>query len=239
MINIAKRFMSSEIGYSNNIKKINSILQYASDIHLEKGFKKYIKDEKPYLVLCGDIGYVEEETYKNFLFDVSNRFDKVFLISGNHEYDNVTRNCRGNFQKTQENIRKLDTDIENLCSMRNNIFFLQKKTHKLLDNENLYITGCTFWATLPKSKYVLHLEHKKWLENTLDKNKENNYVVATHHAPMLECLHRKYHHDTYNYFATDQTEILKRQNLLCWIYGHTHINKNQIIHGKWLFTNQC
>ena len=71
------------------ISKANSLLQYSSDLHLEKGFKRIIYPSKPYLVLAGDIGYPDDITYKNFLFEMSFLFDKVFVISGNHEFDKL------------------------------------------------------------------------------------------------------------------------------------------------------
>ena len=49
------------------ISKANSLLQYSSDLHLEKGFKRTIRSNKPILILCGDIGYVHEKSYEEFL----------------------------------------------------------------------------------------------------------------------------------------------------------------------------
>jgi len=202
---------------------IRKYFQYVSDLHLEKGFKRNINARKPYLILGGDIGYSHQQSYKDFLLEVSTSFDKVFIISGNHEYDKT-------------NISETEDKIRNICDMRNNLLYLQKDTHKIY--KNIYIAGCTFWSILPKSKKNNHLEHVNWLTNTLKSNPQNNYIVATHHCPLYECLNIKYDKTNPNYFASDQTDIIKLQNMLVWIYGHSHIHKDINVYGKWLISNQ-
>lgn len=198
-----------------------SLVQYISDLHLEKGYIRRITPNKPNLVLAGDIGFPQHENYKNFLLEMSTQFDKVFVISGNHEYD------FNSSSKTEE-------DIENICSQRNNLFYLQKKSHLLCPENNLYISGCTLWSTLPKSRYNDHLDHVNWLK-TLNKN--NNYIVATHYCPSLLCL-RNIQRIVPNYFATDQSDIIKMDNIVMWIHGHNHYNNDKIIHGKHIVSNQ-
>jgi len=68
-------------------------IQYLSDIHLE--FFRYdeirflvrkIKPIHPILILSGDIGNPFEKGYRFFMKEMSLRFEKIFLIAGNHEY---------------------------------------------------------------------------------------------------------------------------------------------------------
>jgi Icc-related predicted phosphoesterase len=212
--------------YNNLFKRSASLLQYVSDLHLEKGYKRNIIPSKKYLILAGDIGYPDQNSYKNFLLDMSFYFDKVFILSGNHEYDNC------------DNTDIIDMKINNICSMRNNLYFLQKKSYVICDVYNIKLSGCTFWSILPKSKYNLHLNHKKWLEDTLCNEKEYNHIIATHHCPLFECLNKVVNSKTANYFATDQTEIIKKTNVVGWIHGHSHINKNINMYGKTIVSNQ-
>lgn len=212
--------------YTKLFGRANSLIQYVSDLHLEKGFKRNVNPKKPYLLLGGDIGMPCSLEYKEFLFDMSNNFDKVFVLSGNHEYD------------FSNNIYEVEQEINDICSAKNNLIYLQKNTHLICKENNLYIGGCTFWSKLPKSKFEYHLEHKKWLENLLIENNKNNYVVATHHCPLLQCLNKSFQNYVPNYFATDQTDIVKMNNLVCWIHGHSHINKNFSVYGKWILSNQ-
>ena len=203
-----------------------NLFQYASDLNLEKGFKRSIIPKKPFLILAGDIGYPRDIEYKNFLYSMSVYFEKIFVLSGNHEYDTCKN---GNFNE-------IDTIIEEICTGKNNLFYLQKKL--FIIEEDIYLIGCTFWSKLPKSKYGLHLDHKTWLENILKNNENKNFIIATHHCPLFECLNKNFHNFVPNYFATDQTELIKMNNLITWIHGHSHKNNDFKIYNKWILSNQ-
>lgn len=207
--------------------RFKSLTQYVSDVHLERGFVRNIKPEKPFLILAGDIGHPFQKDYSNFLHYLSRQFDKVFVLSGNHEYD------------FSQSVEYVDSKIQDICSMRNNLFFVQKNTHVLCEENNLHLAGCTLWSKLPRSKAIYYEDHKRWLKNLLDKNSQNNYIVATHHCPLFECLDKtKIINYLPNYFASDQSEIIKKQNLVAWVHGHSHLNKNIYAHDKWILSNQ-
>ena len=212
------------------VSRFNKLFYYMSDIHLEKRYSRIFNinknfRERPYLILLGDIGYVHENSYREFLYGMSERFDKIFLIAGNHEYDG------------KKNVKEVNLEIENICQVKNNLIFLQQKTFKVCDKNNIILAGCTLWSKLPKSKYEYHLEDKKWLYNTIKNNPKNNYIVATHHCPLFECLNTK-DYLTANYFVSDQSKIIKENNLLMWIHGHSHLNKDMNISNKWILSNQ-
>lgn len=210
------------------LKHSLSHIQFVSDLHLEKGFKRIIHPLKPFLILAGDIGYPTQQSYKKFLLEISYYFDKVFVLSGNHEYDNIY----------SSKIPDIDTRIENICIMRNNLYFLQKKSYLLCPKLNITLTGCTMWSRLPETKHIYHLDHVKWLTETLVKNQNTNHIVATHHCPLFENLYIKYHSNTSKYFATDQSNLVKKTNVLAWIHGHNHLNRNINLYGKWIMSNQ-
>jgi predicted phosphodiesterase len=70
--------------------------QYISDIHLEhyklEDIDKVIPEkEANILILAGDIGYPEEIQYKTYIQKVSQIWEKVFLIAGNHEYYQIKK----------------------------------------------------------------------------------------------------------------------------------------------------
>jgi predicted phosphodiesterase len=200
--------------------------KYVSDIHLEKNYIRKIKADKPNIILAGDIGYPFESSYQTFIHDMSYNFDKVFVISGNHEYDGF------------KDISIVENKIKNICNMRKNMYYLQKDIHMLCSKDNLYLAGCTLWAPLPLSKKIYHLEHVKWLSNLLLENKNKDFIVVTHHAPLYECLHRHLQSYVPNYFSSEQKELIKMDNMIAWIHGHTHINKDINIYNKWILTNQ-
>jgi len=73
-------------------------VQYISDIHLElykdlpeAAFVNFITPDAPYLALCGDIGIPDFKNYEKFISWCAPRWNKIFIIAGNHEYYNF--NC--------------------------------------------------------------------------------------------------------------------------------------------------
>jgi hypothetical protein len=207
----------------------NNLFYYLSDLHIEKGFQRVINinknlRERPYLILSGDIGYVNEKNYQDFLYGISTRFDKVFIVAGNHEYKNNTKS-----------IEEINVDIQDICNGKNNLIFLQQKTFKICETRNIILAGCTLWSNLPKSRRKYHLQDKKWLHNILENDTINNYVFITHHSPILPNL--KIRKNTH-YFSSNQTGLLKKNNLIMWIHGHNHINKDIIMYNTLITTNQ-
>lgn len=202
-----------------------SLLQYCSDLHLENGYRRFISPIKPNLVLAGDIGNPKQQSYENFLFDMSKYFDNVFLVAGNHEYHH------------SENMNEINEKIENICSKRTNLHFLNRKSYILYPEDRLIISGCTLWAKQPFSKRIAHTKDTMWLCNEV-KNSENNYVIVTHHCPHYLCIPNKYHDKSSNYFYSDQSHILKKENILMWIHGHSHHNKDLNIYDTWIVSNQ-
>lgn len=206
------------------LSKSLSLIQYVSDLHLERGYKRFIIPQRPYLVLAGDIGYPSQDSYKNFLFDMSIMFDKVFIVSGNHEFDLL---------QNPYNLFPIEEQIENICQMRNNLFYLQKQQHII--DKNIVIAGCTLFSKNPKSKYDYHIDHSKWLLNTVNSNKTNQYIIATHHCPNVSIIKPTL---TSNYFISNQEQIYKNNNVFMWIFGHTHQNINIFHENTFFTTNQ-
>ena len=207
------------------LKRFQTLVQYASDLHLERGFDRIIIPKKPYLLLCGDIGYPYQDSYKKFLLKVSNDFDKVFLIAGNHEYDKLS-------------VSETDLIINDTCAMRNNLFYLQKNTHVLCSYTHLQIAGCTLWSSYPKKRNPYHLDQVKWLDNTIREDDKNSYVIATHHCPLPECVHKSIPSRIVDYFVSDRSDILKKSNVICWVHGHSHLNKKLFKYNKPVLSNQ-
>ena len=75
-------------------------LRYFSDLHLEfikpNEITKFIKRIPSCIndicILAGDIGDPYTRNYDTFMKFVSSNFKKTFMISGNHEYYNKTKN---------------------------------------------------------------------------------------------------------------------------------------------------
>lgn len=120
----------------------NYTLQYVSDLHLDNEsppFSMLIQPASPNLALCGDVGKPYSQIYRDFLKWCSERWAKVFIITGNHEYflDKPDNN---------KTVEKIDAYIESLCkSIGPNLFFLQKGVF-LEDKYKIAIIGATLWS---------------------------------------------------------------------------------------------
>lgn len=141
--------------------------------------------------------------------------DKVFVITGNHEYYNNTLD--------------IDKKIKSLCE--DNVHFLQMNSYHY---KNVKFMGCTLWSNPDRtlSKYMndfnyikdfnmdvyidTHLKHKKWLESELGDEKT---CVITHHLPLKCLIDEKYKKNPLNCFFASDVDIFNA-DYVC--YGHTH-----------------
>ena len=103
--------------------------QYISDIHLEHCQQYELEPVADYLILAGDIGYPTEPHYETFIEDVSRKFQKVFIVMGNHEYwEHPITHVKAKLTELSEhyiNIHFLDTlGHVNFATLRNKAFLL-------------------------------------------------------------------------------------------------------------------
>lgn len=218
-------------------------IYYASDLHIE-----FYEDEKeikmffpPHpediLVLAGDIGNPEQESFDRFIAYCCRSFKHVVYTTGNHEYYNENKTM----EEVDDMIRDMGDKYRNL--------------HILLDTcitlEGINFVGGTLFTYFPEGKYNEAKDvmrdyqfmspqdtinrHKKtveFLDNITGKDNcgQNMFVVVTHHLPSYTGISREYKNDPYNYlFANHLDALLRRDNILAWICGHTH---SQNIVGK-------
>jgi hypothetical protein len=117
-------------------------LQYASDIHLEvdaPSFSILIEPVAPDLALCGDIGSPWSPVYAEFLKWCSERWTRVFLISGNHEY--FTSDPSKTYEDTENQIRRVAT------AAGPNVIYLQRSSYSI-DAYKIMVIGATLWSEL-------------------------------------------------------------------------------------------
>lgn len=97
-------------------------IQYISDIHLEflhieavKSIICKIIPTAPIIVLAGDIGnpFSKNNHYEKFIEEMSKKFEKVFLISGNHEY------YHNNIDMVEEKIKTVTSKYMNVTYLQN------------------------------------------------------------------------------------------------------------------------
>ncbi|KAI5457593.1 Metallo-dependent phosphatase-like protein [Mariannaea sp. PMI_226] len=220
-------------------------VQFMSDLHLELNRQYATFDfevKAPLLVLAGDIGrLVDYEPFLGFLARQTVRFEKVFLVLGNHEFYEMS--YEDGIAKAEE-LEKEDILGEKLVVMH----------RKRWDDESsrLTILGCTLWSSIPKkaeddvtlrvSDYKMitdwsvvqhnacHAADLSFLTtavsdiDTLPAEAERLILIVTHHAPVIKGTSRP-EHEKNPWKAAFSTDVLTRKEfarVAWWIFGHTH-----------------
>jgi predicted MPP superfamily phosphohydrolase len=211
-------------------------IQYISDIHLELLKDISIKDivdkiipNANICILGGDIGNPFINHYEEFLKNMNDKFNKIFIIAGNHEYYN-------------NNIEETKIRIIDICKNYQNISFLDNNYE---DYEGYRWIGTTQWTHINNPEYKindiysikdfdiekynkLHNECKQFLIDSLKECKDNNIktIIITHHLPIYNLTAQKYKYmcDYSQWFNADLNDIIKQNNKIIsgWFYGHTH-----------------
>lgn len=212
-------------------------IQVLSDLHLEflspsqiETIIGAIEARGDVLVLAGDIGDGTAPHYKHFIEKMSQKFKKVFLVAGNHEYYG-------------HNIIETNEKIRSLCDSTGNVSFLCSSWE---DYMGFRWIGCTLWSrvddtgkcmtndvrcirNMPVSKYnERHTLDVGFLTDALRNSHEKQCIVITHYIPSMELIHEKYKggdHQPYNqWFASSLDDLIHTYSTQTplWIYGHTH-----------------
>jgi UDP-2,3-diacylglucosamine pyrophosphatase LpxH len=222
-------------------------------------FSKINPDEE-ILIVAGDIGFATEKNtegetvlrkgYIEVLKYLKSRWKYIILIPGNHEYYTST-----------VPIVKTNDLISNECE-KMGIEFLNKD---IVEMFGITFIGCTLWSPMTEKAYAklnkknwsfieyenlisLHDEHKKWLENTLEKyNSKNTYnekiIVITHYLPSPKLIHYKYNHYQppieKSAYCSDLSKICGKYDHLMrfWFYGHSHMSVFRRLYNTCLYFN--
>lgn len=196
-------------------------LQVLSDLHLEHCRRlPQIPTVAKNLALLGDIGYPRSQIYQDFLAQCSDRYQRVFLIAGNHEYDHAR-------------IRDTDRFLTALAREYGNVHFLQRSSMFV---DGYKIAGTTLWTpgdnqisnyTLIKTDAreisTIHARNLAFLERELRTAEPT--IVLTHHCPLYtpEIAGPFWEHPRTHAFFNRLDHLFTRP-LVAWGYGHTHYN---------------
>jgi len=221
-------------------------IQYISDIHLEfrhieeiKSIIRKIDPVCPILILAGDIGNPFYQGYRLFLEEMSKKFEKIFLISGNHEYYGG------------KSIEETEIQIRNISDKYNNISYLQKSYE---DYKGIRFIGTTLWSNVNDPTYKindtksikdmsvemynkLHQDSVDFLTKTLEEMSDIKCSIITHHLPSYKLIDKEFLDpkvSMYNqWFAgsLDDIMISHQDNIIGWFYGHTHRASDTVINN--------
>lgn len=227
-------------------------LQILSDVHLElrrdnAGFD--FPAAAPYLALLGDIGNPAEAQYAHFLQRQADRFEKVFVVAGNH--------CH--YGRTPQDTAQL---LRGLCSARvDKLVYLDRDRYDI--DEDYAVLGCTLWSHVTDAQRrnvgcfiadhrcikdwsvdannAAHAQHVAWLQTQLAAvaREGRRAVVLTHHSPSHKNTSSPAHaHSPLTSAFATSLEHLIRPPVALWAYGHTHYSSNQRINGVPVVSNQ-
>lgn len=212
--------------------------QYVSDTHLEHDGAGAMKLEPigDILLLAGDIGDPASWAYNEFMQQQSLHFEKVYVISGNHEY----------YGSKYDSMHVVEAQCHEVCrSMpRHNVTFLQNEAVcDVCPGVNLF--GTTLWTHVPEKKMPivqgsisdyggidgltvewtnkLHSDSVEALKSGLD-SAPGAWIVMSHHIPKMSLIDARYKHcGAVNYGFASDNEIADDDRIVAWVYGHTHI----------------
>lgn len=216
-------------------------LYCVSDTHLEhKDRPIEIHTSSPELseaiALIGDIGWIKEESYWNFIRRCASMYQIVFIILGNHEH-------------YFHEIHELPCEVSKCLHDRYlpNVYLLQNQS---IEFANCIVWGSTLWSKVSMNAFIqmndsrvikdkssntgvlrmgtVYEYHNKAvanLEQTMDfaTKKQKPLIVLTHHAPLMEMNDDYINSSTASGYATDLSYLFKAP-ILTWICGHTHRN---------------
>lgn len=230
-------------------------IQYLSDLHFEHlSNRKWLKEnpiipEGDILLAAGDIYHLGEKYKDAWIFDeLSEKFDQVFLIPGNHEYYggfNVAQ-TKDTFQLE---VRKNVTLFHNQAFEFNGVYFILST---LWSKVEAYPKVVFKWMPdFRKIKYKgegLTIEHYNqlfensfnFLQSAIKEKGTAPCVVMTHHLPATECTAEEFKGSPINEaFCSDLANWIEMQPIDVWIYGHSHRNLDDFEIGSTrLLTNQ-
>jgi len=223
------------------------VLILSGDIFEAKNLKKEMYNPEMILLEHERQDRRPDRFYRFLLEECSQKYRKVIMVMGNHEF------YRSVFQKTYEHIKS---------QLPDNVYLLEKES---LELDGVLFLGATLWTDMNKQdaltiyhmqgamndyrqitmlneeRHVYHRlqpeytvkEHLKTLEyfkNVLAENRQREggalpVVVITHHSPSKLSTKPKYQKDVLmnGAYSSDLSDfILDNPEIKVWTHGHTH-----------------
>ena len=228
-------------------------IQYCSDLHLEFSHNRDyilnnpIEPKGDVLVLAGDItslNYYNVRAFdKSFFKQLSNQFERVLWIPGNHEFYRSWDTLMLD-KPVQIEFHSNVHLLHNVALIIKGVRFLLTILWSHIDQQNEWTIGRGMsdfdlirysGRTLTPAMYSkrLHEPSFLFLRAELAKPFDGPTVVVSHHLPSLQCVHPKYKNsDLQQGFANDMDDFIWETQPDVWFYGHSHGNRPPIQIGK-------
>ncbi|WP_299250345.1 metallophosphoesterase [uncultured Cytophaga sp.] len=213
-------------------------LQYASDLHLEfsqnRDFMKAnpIQPKAEVLVLAGDVvPFNVMHKHADFFKYVSDHFEAVYWVPGNHEYYNSDlMHYAGSL------LREISTNV----FLVNNTSVQVKDVHLIFSTMWTKISDACAWdiergmsdfhcITKDGKRFSaamynqLHEESLAFLRQELKSTAATKKLVVTHHVPTYMHYPAEYKGSVLSEaFAIELFDLIEANGPDAWIYGHHH-----------------
>lgn len=134
-------------------------IQYVSDLHLEfhdkLAFPLILTPAARYLALAGDIGHPDTDLFKSFIDYTARNWDRVFFVSGNHEYY-ARKPARSWKHRTPAHMFETQEALKAIFAPYKNVSYLHHDNPSVyLAEENVAIVGSTLWTHISsESKHL-------------------------------------------------------------------------------------
>ncbi|MBL7726720.1 MAG: metallophosphoesterase [Dinghuibacter sp.] len=230
-------------------------IQYCSDLHIE--FKlnwEYLSQfrlqpEGEILLLAGDIvPFSVMNRYNDFFNYLSDNFEQVCWIPGNHEYyhfdlaDKQDPLC----EKIRSNITLLNNttftykQVNFLCTTMWSKIKPQHEVEVQLGVSDFFLIKNNE-ARLTAQKFnEMHQAGLAYLEQALHTHAGETNFIMTHHVPTMLRYPVYFRHSPINdAFAVELHDFIEQTNARYWLYGHHHCPvKDFTIGNTVMITNQ-
>jgi predicted phosphodiesterase len=222
-------------------------LSLMSDLHLE--FAPMDLPGGDVLLLSGDIlvadsltAFHQRSEFANFFKQAVQKYNKVFLIAGNHEhYYGKIDTSHAIIQKFLQEEGLQVAFLDNTCvplndeyvlfgstfwtDFNNNDFFACQAANSYMNDYRLIMNGDR--SLIPHDTVLLNVEARAALQSALEFYKTKKFVVMTHHLPDMLSVNARFKPgiDVINYAYTNtglKSLIEESEQIKFWFHGHTH-----------------
>lgn len=213
-------------------------VQYCSDLHLE--FKENaeflsknpIQPSGSILLLAGDIvPFAVMDKHNSFFDRISDQFEMVYWIPGNHEYYNSDLLKRSGqlSEKIRDNVLLVNNRViehEHVRFIFSTLWSELSPSHEWEIQQSIADFQVISYGSsrfLPSHFNQVHKESRDFIEESLKQKWTGKTVVITHHVPTLLNYPPEYKGGSLNEaFAVELSDLIEPSGADYWIYGHHH-----------------